>query len=615
MAGQVLKPMLTNFAKNHLLLLVFTLPLISQCSVTESQMIEAPKSQPPAVKKEAPPVHSAANTLEQARDHEGSSRQQALILAADKALQQGQWRQARSILSQTQELSVSQQDEKNILLAKIAKIRGQPEQVLAYLSKIEDKSTLNEYWRIQNYELAATTYQQTNNPLAAVQQRINLHQLLTDGTMRKRNARQLWLNLGRTSSISLRENSNKTSANALLQGWLQLALIARQNQHSSLEVIQQLKQWQHQFPLHPANEIFPENLDTLATQLISSPQQIALLLPLSGPLQGPGKAIKEGFLAARKNSAQGAGLSIKTYDTNNAEVVHLYQQAVQEGAHYIIGPLTKAQVAAVAAIEHPVPTLLLNEGGGQLPAHTYTLSLSPRDEALQIANQAHNQGYKRALIIAPDSSWGDEIVTSFTKQWQKKGAQVTEVLHYKEHDDLNKKIKNFLHVDLSLAREKKLKEVLGSSLVTVSNRRQDFDMLFLIAYPTKARQIMPLLRYYYVQKMPIYATASAYGGFANAIKDKDLEGLTFCDLPWVFGHQAGIKNWPEQFNSYNRLFALGQQSFIFMTRLNHLILFPIDEAEPGDGALYLRASHRVARVLEWGQFRQGLAHSLGEAVI
>ena len=39
----------------------------------------------------------------------------------------------------------------------------------------------------------------------------------------------------------------------------------------------------------------------------------------------------------------------------------LYQRALTEGADYVVGPLSKSDVAIIGAMEHPVPTLLLND--------------------------------------------------------------------------------------------------------------------------------------------------------------------------------------------------------------------------------------------------------------
>jgi outer membrane PBP1 activator LpoA protein len=73
----------------------------------------------------------------------------------------------------------------------------------------------------------------------------------------------------------------------------------------------------------------------------------------------------------------------------------------------------------------------------------------------------------------------------------------------------------------------------------------------------------------------------------------------------------GTKNWPEQFNSYNRLYALGMDSYALANQLNQLILFSADGSRKAQGTLYLKSSQHVARILEWGQFKEGLAHSLG----
>lgn len=265
-------------------------------------------------------------------------------------------------------------------------------------------------------------------------------------------------------------------------------------------------------------------------------------------------------------------------------------------------------------MEHPVPTLLLNDTDTSTQSNSYSLGLSPVNEAIQVAIKARSKGYKKALIIAPNNAWGNEVTKAFINQWNEDGGHIVDSLRYEAKQDLNKSMKDFLQITNSQEREKKLKQVLGYNFQSTTSRRQDFDMIFLLAYPSKARQIMPLLKYYYAGDAPVYATSSVYGGSANALKDKDLDGIIFCDMPWVFSHQMGTKNWPEQFNSYNRLYALGVDSYTLATQLNQLILFPADGSNDSTGILYLKPTQQVARVLEWGQFKKGLAHSLGDTV-
>lgn len=556
---------------------------------------------------------STASYLIQAKNQEGSDKQQSLLLAAGHLISEGQWRQGAAILAQTTDLTPALKNEKNLLLAQIDLIRDRPQTALNKLTSITERDDFVLYQKIQFHELLAQAYRGTDKPLESINERIKLESLLVDDESQANNRRILWLTLTHIPQTELNSLAAKASDQSVLQGWLQLALISRKYRDNPQSLLAALDQWQSHFNEHPANHILPNPLDSIANKIRAQPKQVALLLPLSGALQGPGTAVRDGFMAAYKNNNK-TSMQVKTYDTSKGEVASLYQTALNEGADYVVGPLTKSQVAVVAALAHPVPTLLLNDADANIQENSYSFGLSPVNEAIQVALRAKNKGYSRALIIAPGTDWGKEVTHAFTQQWQKSGGRVVDTFSYAANDDLNKKMKDFLQISNSQQREKKIRELLGLKIQPVISRRQDFDMIFLLAYPSKARQIMPLLNYYYAGDVPVYATASVYGGSANPLKDKDLDGIIFCDIPWVFAHQAGTRNWPEQFNSYNRLYALGIDSYTLATQLNQLMLFPADQSHNGDGILYLKPSQQVARVLEWGQFKQGLVHSLGETV-
>lgn len=587
------------------------------CQCTKAVSTPEPIPEPVVtVKKKikSPYSLSTASYLTMAEKQDGQKKQELLISAAGRLISEGQWRQGSAILAQTSELTADQLNEKNLLLAKVDIMRDRPQAALAKLADIHVIDNLSTYHQIQYHELLAQSYRSSGNNIEAVSERIKLEPLLVDNESQVNNRRALWLTLNNLSTSELTTKAAETANQSELQGWLKLALISRQNRDNAQSLLAALEQWQSHFSTHPANQMLPNPLASIANKMVSSPKKIALLLPLSGPLSGPGNAIREGFMAAYKGNQADTSAQVKTYDTNNGDITTMYQQAVSDGAEYIVGPLTKTQVAVVAAMNHPVPTLLLNDSDVSVQENSYFFGLSPSNEAIQVANKAHSKGYSKALVIAPQNDWGKEITKTFATQWQEHGGKIVDTFSYAANDDLNKRMRDFLHITDSQAREKQLKLLLGQSLHTSTSRRQDFDMIFLLAYPSKARQIMPLLKYYYAGNVPVYATSSVYGGNANALKDKDLDGLIFCDIPWVFAHQMGERNWPEQLNSYNRLYALGVDSYALATQLNQLILFPADGSKDNSGTLYLKPSQQVARVLEWGQFRQGLVHSLGETV-
>jgi hypothetical protein len=184
-----------------------------------------------------------------------------------------------------------------------------------------------------------------------------------------------------------------------------------------------------------------------------------------------------------------------------------------------------------------------------------------------------------------------------------------ETWQYTPETDLSEGVRQLLHASESAARVRPTTRV--SSEDNAYKRRHDFDVLILIAYPSKARQIMPLLRYYFAGDVPVYATSSVYSGTENTSRDRDLNGVIFCDMPWVFTHQLGQEHhWAEQLNSYNRLYALGMDSFALATQLNQLLLFPAVGINDQSGIIYLTKDHKLSRILVFGQFRQGVAHRL-----
>lgn len=559
----------------------------------------------------SPYTMPATAYLALAKNQIGVEKQSLLIMAAGRFIYDGQWQQGSSILTQTSDLPADLANEKQLLLAKVDLIRDQPRLAISKLANVNDVSTLPIFYQVQFHEMLATAFQSIGNASESVVERIKLEYLLPDEALKANNRRALWLSLTTLPVAELDTMAAEATDGSTLKGWMELALISRKQYANPQVILADIANWRAHYPNHPANYIMPSP-DSLSQRLFGQPKNIALLLPLTGPLAGPGGAVKDGFMAAYEGSGTQNFVNVHAYDTNAANVSALYGQALSDGADYVVGPLSKTDVATVAAINHPVPTLLLNDLDGRIHDNAYQFGLSPSNEARQVAARARKNGLTRALIIAPSGAWGDDVVGAFTNQWTVSGGHVVDTLHYGARDDLSTGIRNFLHVSDSEAREKHLKQLLGNAIESTPRRRQDFDVIFLLAYPSKARQIMPMLKYYYAGDVPVYATSSVYSGSANSMKDRDLDGITFCDMPWVFSHQMGSRNWPEQFNSYNRLYALGMDSYALSNQLNQLVLFPALGIRDKSGVLYLGPNQQIARILVFGQFRQGLPQLLSE---
>lgn len=590
-------------------LLVFFVMLLANCTKvgvnTDSHLQVSHKLASPYTMPAAAYMALAKNQTE-------AEKQPLLLMAAGRLIYDGHWQQGLAILTQTGPLTAELADEKRLLQAKVDLIREQPRVAIAKLAGVRDVNGLPVYYQVQFHEMLATAYQSIGNAAESVLERIKLENLLPDEISKSNNRRALWLSLTTLPPAELDTLTAEATDGSILKGWMQLALVSRKQYDGPKAMLAHIEQWQMSYPNHPANHILPSSLDSVQNRLYYPPRQLALLLPLTGPLAGPGSAVKDGFMAAYEASSTRNDMKVRVYNTNAANVSSLYQQALTDGADFVVGPLSKPDVVTVAAMNHPVPTLLLNDFDGRTQDNALQFGLSPSNEARQVAANARKHGFTRALVIAPSGAWGTDVVNAFTRQWQASGGQVIDTMHYGAHDDMNVGIRDFLHVSDSEARGKHLQQLLGRNIESAPGRRQDFDVIFLLAYPSKARQIMPMLKYYYAGDVPVYATSSVYSGSANSMLDRDLNGIIFCDMPWVFNHQMGSRNWPEQFNSYNRLYALGMDSFALTSQLNQLILFPALGVSDQSGVLYLSSNQQIARILAFGQFQRGLAHMLGE---
>ena len=595
--------MFSNLRYIQFFLLIGCGCLLTQCTtVTETHLrISEPVASPYTM--------PAAAYLALAQKQTGSERNSLLIMAAGRLIYEGQWQQGQAILAQLSTLSSEDFNEKQILLAKIDLFREHPSASLAKLAVIQHPESLSMYYQAQFHEVLAQAYQMTNNPAESVAQRILLERILPDDVSRANNRRALWLSLTKLPVEEINTLAIEAPQGSLLQGYMQLALIARLKTNNPQAMLGALEEWQRKHPHHPGNELLPSPLSNLQNQLYATPRQIALLLPLTGALKGPGLALKDGFLTAYDTSDAAATTRIRIYNTADNNAAALYKQAVEEGADYIVGPLSKADVALVANLSHPVPTLLLNDANLPQNDNAFSFGLSPAHEARQVAAKARKNGLGRALIIAPEGPWGNEIAHAVTDQWRINGGIVGDTYAYQPNADLNHGIQDFLHAINVESLNKQHKPLVVDNS---PKRRQDFDVIFLVAYPSVARQIKPLLNYYFANDIPVYATSSVYGGSPNTQKDRDLNGIIFCDMPWIFSHHIKSENWPEQFNSYDRLYALGMDSFALGTQLNQLRLFPAMGVSDKSGIVYLTPNQRIARMLAFGQFKQGLAESIGE---
>ncbi|WP_297767154.1 penicillin-binding protein activator [uncultured Alcanivorax sp.] len=492
----------------------------------------------------------------------------------------------------------------------------QPDDALALLQRHEDD--ILQYPAEQQARLdllKADALAMKGDLTGSLQQRVATHPLLEDKDQ-DYNHGMIWQLLMQLSNAELADAIEDSSGD--LRGWLTLARLYRDPIADLDAQVSRLNQWSAQWRTHPAIDDVPDMLDALEKAVSERPSKVAILLPATGPLKNAGKALQEGIMTAYyRHKQDGNPPVLRFYDSGGDDILALYQQAVQDGADFILGPLAKDKAATIASQGTlPVTTLALNYiDQGELPENFFQFGLAPEDEARQIALQGAREGASQAGILYPEGEWGERVAQAFAQEWQSLGGTVTITRTYQEGPTLGDTVKELLLVAQSQSRGQAVSRFTSLDMDIQPRRRQDMGFLFLLANPDQGRQVKPALNFHYAKDLPVYSTALIHSGESNPRRDQDLNGVRFVDMPWMLSNEdselrrMSNEQWPEGHGRYERLFAMGIDAYRLQSRVFLLSTLPSSELPGVTGRLSMK-QQRIVRELNWGVFINGEARPL-----
>jgi hypothetical protein len=407
----------------------------------------------------------------------------------------------------------------------------------------------------------------------------------------------------------------RATADPVVRGWLELAPIAAAAARNPTGAIPDIESWRARYRNHPANEIVRTELLARQSQPIAAEPHIALLLPITGRQAAAAINVRDGFMTAYYQSAAARRPRVHVYDTGEGGgVAEAVTRATQEGAEFIVGPLTREEVTAAAELAGPRPPILaLNFLPSERPAPTmfYEYALSPEDEARLAARRILEDGHRRGIAIVPSGDWGTRVLTAFKQELETGGgglfATATIDASLTDYGDA---VTQILRISDSRARHKRLESILGTKLQFEPRRRGDLEFIFAPAQADTERLLRPQLRFHYAGDVPTYATSDAFDPDPRA--NQDLEGLMFPDMPWMLGSDlaeavraAAREAWPNGGPSRGRLFAFGFDAYRLAIALRGGGVSNSVKVEGLTGHLTLDAERRVHRELNWAQVHNG----------
>ena len=465
--------------------------------------------------------------------------------------------------------------------------------------------------RLRALELRARAQAAQGDALSSARTRADLDRLL-GGNDRAQNEAQIVATLKTMNPDALRDAAAALTPGDPLHTWIDQALHAA---GGALPVVVL-------HPNQPVGTLIPQGTQPPQREGYAQIHRIALLLPEGGPLMAVAQPVRDGFFAANfaDDSAQRAPVTVYDSGSTPADAVAAYRRAVADGADRIVGPLARDAVSAVFAQGSlPVPVLALNQpdGAQSPPPGSAAFGLNPDAEAAQAAERMLQQGITHAIVITATEDWAERAALAFRAQFESRNGQILGEARV-ENGEVNYSamIRQTL---ASVPASSAAPSLPGAAPVapaagTPAPAPVDTG-IFISMRPQQARLLLPQLKLAGYTNLPVFATSHIYAGNYNPGLDRDLDGVQFCDAPWLFDSTLGLPNHDAIVRALDsargaggRLFAMGMDAYRLLPYMDWLAQHPDSYLPGATGQLAEDRLGRVQRLLTWAQFENGAAH-------
>ncbi|GAA0791544.1 hypothetical protein SAMN04487964_10758 [Marinobacterium sediminicola] len=411
----------------------------------------------------------------------------------------------------------------------------------------------------------------------------------------------VWRALQELPIAQLIELSRQDSNNYFEQGWFELArdyrLVTTSQQDSRLD------QWQARWFHHPAKVWLPYLKQAVPRASVPDRvERLGVLLPLSGQFAEQGREVLAGMRAALEwDRRQGYAVpQLQIHDTGAVEELpEFLSQLAEEGApDLLVGPLRPELTQQLTRMQS-VPVLALNRAGGE-EFNGYQLDLASDQELRQLIKQIRQDGHRRVLLLAPaDEAWVEPLLAWIEQLSVSQELVIQDRLRYEATPErLSWQLGQVLGVNASRERAQQLAQLLPEAPKQEARHRRDIDAVLLIARPDEARLVKPILNYHRADALPVYAGSHLFTGKVDAIQDRDLEGIVFCDMPWRLRQRPGR-------SPSSSFFALGLDAGSVYRALPQMRAGASGYFEGETGHLRLVRGHRLQRSLPCARFVRG----------
>lgn len=576
----------------------------------------------PQARDSSPPADNQAEALARSGDYSSAmKRYQQLaqastapdryrLQAADMALKSGDSQAAQQLANTIRpgELTDADHDRYLLLNARLDLNAGDAQSAMLRLDHVSAQRLATP--DAKNYHiLRASALNQLGSMRDSAVERVALGKLLSSPEDLQRNNDAIFDALGRLTDRDLQ--TNQPPPPDTLGGWMSLTHILKTMPGAGLAAA--LSDWRQTYPGHPANGAFLQSYLTASPQAepdnavsgaSGASQRDAIphgpfygvLLPLSGSFAAASEAIRNGMLAAQEANPDPTKPQLHFSDSTAGEIYPAYRRLSDAGASAVVGPLIKGDIESLAkGSDFPVPVLALNQVADVHDPKIVQFGLTPEQELEQVTSLALKNGTRNALILAPDSAFGQRLTQHLHAYLPSAGGSVLDIRRYRPQA-----------IDLP---------VLLASLPFAGSD----TFILLIADPKDARAIMSSIGPSPLSPLPVYAFSQAYDGAAGNPRNAVLNAVTLCDMPWIMNpDEGGARSYhalaqrfagtaPENL----KLIAMGLDAYSLIDELPRYRAGQGSRLRGATGELTLQADNRIYRQLTCARFNGATPVRLG----
>ena len=290
------------------------------------------------------------------------------LLAIRALLKEGKTQQAAELFSQLpQDLNDDQRHEQTLLSAELKVAQKDFDGAKKILGTIElsalDKNQQARFWQ------AGITAEQGRPSLTLLRALIAQEPLLA-GADKQKNIDATWQALASMTQDQARALVINADEN-VLQGWLDLQQMWFDNRSEPNMLKAGITDWQKRYPQNPGAKMLPTQLVNVQNFKPASTSKIALLLPLNGQAAVFGRAIQQGFEAAKNGTTAVTGSAVPAQAAQAANVNDVVSPSAAETSD-----LTTAQTPAQGTMQNPV-TAPTTQPATSAPAATQAPAETP----------------------------------------------------------------------------------------------------------------------------------------------------------------------------------------------------------------------------------------------